>query len=150
MFNRLLLLLIFAFSFDLAIAVNTSFAFPCPKPTLPLPSPIATKALKRNLLPPETTLATLLIVTKCSVKSFLSICNPVSSLASRTAASIGFSSFSISPSHLLIMNERWHSHYCYGGTSSWLCYLPILPISLLSFESLSIHFNLPREALMGH
>jgi hypothetical protein len=40
------------------MATGTSLAFPLPKPTLPFPSPTTVKAVKPNILPPFTTLAT--------------------------------------------------------------------------------------------
>src|SRR4030042_1049768 len=59
----------FASSIPLRIASGPSCASPRPLPTVPFPSPTTTRALKPNLPPPFTTLATLLIFTTRSVNS---------------------------------------------------------------------------------
>ena len=51
------------------MAIGTSFALPLPKPTLPLPSPTTVNAVKPKILPPLTTLATLLTWTNFSSKA---------------------------------------------------------------------------------
>ena len=58
-----------ASSLPLRIASGISVAFPKPAPTWPLPSPTTTKAVKRKLRPPLTTLVTRLIDTTFSNNS---------------------------------------------------------------------------------
>ena len=60
-----------ASSFPLRIASGISVAFPRPAPTWPFMSPTTTKAVKRMLRPPLTTLVTRLMVTTFSVNSML-------------------------------------------------------------------------------
>src|SRR4030043_2155735 len=59
----------FALVNALLIAVETSFALPKPMPAIPFPFPATTSTLKENLLPPFTTLATLLMLTTVSIAS---------------------------------------------------------------------------------
>jgi len=60
LFNSTSTMLLLAFSIAFCIAIGTSLALPLPKPTLPLPSPTTVSAVNPKILPPLTTLATLL------------------------------------------------------------------------------------------
>ena len=60
-----------ASSLPLRIASGISVALPRPAPTCPLPSPTTTKAVKRMLRPPLTTLVTRLMETTFSFNSML-------------------------------------------------------------------------------